>query len=186
MISYPQTSRHTQCMADPRYPVGAFTPVPRALTEREREDRIVTIEGHPARVRTIVSDLGDADLDTPYRTGGWTRRQLVHHLADSHANAVIRFRLTLTEERPTVRPYDQDAWAMLADCRSAPVESSLRLLEGLHERWTTLMRTMSGDQFARLLHHPEIGEISLDFMLQLYAWHCLHHEAHLAGARAAT
>jgi len=173
-------------MADPRYPVGAFAPIPRALTDREREDRIATIEGHAGRVRAAVSGLDDAALDAPYRSGGWTLRQLVHHLADSHANASIRFRLALTEDRPTIRPYDQEAWAELEDGRRAPVASSLRLLEGLHERWTMLLRSMSEKEFARLLHHPDIGEISLDFMLQLYAWHCLHHEAHLERGRAAT
>jgi len=173
-------------MTDPRYPIGAFTPLARPLTEHERAERIATIEGHPARLRAIVSALTDPELDAPYRSGGWTRRQLVHHLADSHANAWIRFRLALTEDRPTIRPYDQDAWAELADSRSAPVESSLRLLEALHERWTTLLRAMSEEDFARLLRHPEIGELSLDFMLQLYAWHGLHHEAHLAGVATRT
>ena len=173
-------------MADPRYPVGAFAPATRSLTAGEREARTVTIAGHPTRVRSIVAHLGDAELDTPYRSGGWTRRELVPHLAGSHAHACIRFRLALTEDRPTIRPYDQDAWAMLPDSRTAPVESSLRLLDGLHERCTALLRSMPEEEFARPLRHPEIGEISLDFMLQLYAWHCLHHEAHLAGGRAKT
>jgi hypothetical protein len=173
-------------MTDPRYPIGAFEPLARPLTEEEREARIATIEGHPARVRGLVAQLDDERLNVPYRAGGWTLRQLTHHLADSHANACIRVRLALTEDRPTIRPYDQDAWAKLPDARSAPVEGSLRALEGLHERWTTLLRSMSEDDFGRLLHHAEIGDVSLDFMLQLYAWHCAHHEAHLAGGGAAT
>lgn len=169
-------------MTDPRFPIGRFEPLGRPLEAEERHARIAAIEAHPARVRSLVGTLDDPALDRPYRDGGWTVRQLTHHLADSHANASNRFRLALTEERPTIRPYDQEAWANLPDAKSGPVEPSLRLLEGLHERWGRLMRTMEDGDFERLLHHPEMGDVSLGFMLELYAWHCGHHEAHLAGS----
>lgn len=181
MINYPQHARNEQLTTDPRYPIGRFESLGRPLDARERDTRIGAVEAHPARVRSLVGTLDDQRLDRPYREGGWTLRQLTHHLADSHANASIRFRLALTEDRPTIRPYNQDAWAELPDARRGPVEPSLRLLEGLHDRWGRLLRTMEDSDFERLLHHPEIGDVSLDFMLELYAWHCAHHEAHLAA-----
>jgi hypothetical protein len=169
---------------DTRYPIGRLEPLRRPLDAQERDVRIDAIEAHPARVRSLVGTLDGRALDRPYRAGGWTFRQLTHHLADSHANASIRFRLALTEVRPTIRPYDQDAWAELPDARQGPVEPSLLLLEGIHDRWCQLLRTMEDRDFERLLRHPEIGDVSLDFMLELYAWHCAHHEAHLAAGSA--
>ncbi|MEX2466868.1 MAG: putative metal-dependent hydrolase [Gemmatimonadota bacterium] len=173
-------------MTDPRYPIGAFEPVGRPLSEQERNTRIDTIAMHPERVRERVEGLDDDRLDTPYRSGGWTLRQLTHHLADSHMNAYIRFRLALTEEQPTIQPYDQDGWARLTDAERAPVEPSLRILDGLHERWATLLRALDHDDFQKLMRHPEIGDVSLDFMLDLYAWHCAHHEAHLGTGSMVT
>ena len=168
---------------DRRYPIGRFEPMGRGLTNEERRQRIGALAAHPGHVRTVVQDLSDAQLDTAYREGGWTLRQLTHHLADSHLNAYCRFRLALTEEHPTIRPYDQDAWAELADAKSGSVGHSLMLLEGLHARWVQLLDAMRAEDFARSLRHPEIGDVDLDFMLELYAWHCAHHEAHLVGAR---
>ncbi len=168
---------------DPRYPVGPFEARGRPLSAAERAERIGVLEAHPARVRSHVADLSAAQLDTAYREGGWTVRQLTHHLADSHLNAYCRFRLALTEDHPTIRPYDQDAWARLADAREAPVEGSLELLDSLHGRWVMLLRSMEPEDFARRLRHPEIGDVTLDDMLDSYAWHCAHHEAHLSGAR---
>ena len=168
---------------DPRYPVGPFEGLACPLTTGERADRMDVLEAHPARVRSLVVDLSGAQLDAPYREGGWTLRQLTHHLADSHLNAYCRFRLALTEDHPTIRPYDQDAWARLVDAREAPVEGSLELLESLHGRWVLLLRSMEPGDFARTLRHPEIGDVTLDYMLDSYAWHCAHHEAHLSGAR---
>lgn len=174
----------TRSMApDPRYPVGPFERPGRPLDAGERVERVAVLEGHPRRVRSHVADLDDAQLDTPYRDGGWTVRQLTHHLADSHLNAYCRFRLALTEDHPTIRPYDQDGWAGLADATEAPVELSLQLLESLHARWVLLLRSMSAEDFGRALRHPEIGDVTLDYMLASYAWHCAHHEAHLAGVR---
>jgi uncharacterized damage-inducible protein DinB len=169
-------------MNDPRYPIGRFVARDRTSTAEERETAARVLEGHPARVRAIVADLPDDRLDASYRDGGWSVRQLVHHLADSHLNAYTRFRLALTEEHPTIRPYDQDRWAELPDARSAPVEESLALLEGLHGRWVRLLRALGPEDFRRPLRHPEIGDVTLDFLLEMYAWHARHHEAHLAAA----
>jgi hypothetical protein len=171
-------------MTDPRYPVGPFAPGSYPLSQADRARRIETIARHPERVRALVAGLEDHRLDTPYREGGWTLRQLTHHLADSHLNAYTRFRLALTEDHPTIRPYDQDAWARLPDARGEAVELSLRLLEGLHARWVALLLGMRAEDFERSLRHPEIGDVSLDFMLDLYAWHCEHHEAHLRVGRS--
>lgn len=169
-------------MSDPRYPIGAFASVGRPLTDVERGERIEILEAHPRRVRETVEGLEDGRLDTPYRRGGWTVRQLTHHLADSHLNAYVRFRLALTEDHPSIRPYDQDAWAHLPDARTAPVWPSLQLLEAIHTRWVMLLRAMTSDDFERALRHPEIGDVTLDYMLEQYAWHAEHHEAHLSAA----
>jgi hypothetical protein len=169
-------------MHDPRYPIGPFTSAGRSLSQAEREACIEVLAGHPARVRESVEGLPDGRLDVPYRDGGWTLRQLTHHLADSHLNAYVRFRLALTEDHPTIRPYDQDAWARLSDARAAPVAPSLQLLEAIHARWVMLLHAMTPEDFERTLRHPEIGDVTLDYMLEQYAWHAEHHEAHLSGA----
>lgn len=168
---------------DPRYPLGIFTFEPPASAD-QRADRIGLIAGTPARLRAALAGLDEAGLETPYRAGGWTIRQVAHHLPDSHLSAVFRFRLALTEESPTITPYDEARWARLADARSAPVESSVRLLEALHERWVLLLRAMAPADFARTLVHPEYPEpMSLDRMLALYAWHGPHHVAQIEQAR---
>jgi uncharacterized damage-inducible protein DinB len=167
---------------DLSYPIGKFEP-PASLAPEMRRQWIETIAAASARLRTAVEDLNDRQLDTPYRPGGWTVRQVVHHLADSHMHSYIRFRLALTEENPTIKPYDQVKWAELPDARSAPVETSIDLLESMHNRWVALMEAMSDADFARTFVHPERGQVRLDSTLAIYAWHSLHHEAHIVGLR---
>lgn len=169
-------------MDDPRYPIGKFTYDPEATGEK-RTARIAEIRGAPPALRRAVDGLSDDQLDTPYREGGWTVRQLVHHVADSHLNAYQRFRLALTEEEPTIRPYDEKRWAELPDARRAPPELSLSLLDALHRRWLLLLGEMTANDFSRTLRHPEHGVLTLDRMLQLYAWHGRHHVAHVTRLR---
>jgi uncharacterized damage-inducible protein DinB len=163
---------------DPRYPVGQFEN-PKAITPALRQAAIEEIAVAPAKIRAAVQGLSDAQLDTPYRAGGWTVRQVVHHLADSHMNAYIRWRLALTETEPTIKPYEEAAWAKLEDAAHAPVEVSLRLLEPLHERWVRMLRSVKAEEFARTFRHPDHGVRTLDWMLFLYAWHGRHHTAHI-------
>lgn len=167
---------------DLRYPIG---PADKSspLTGGERAQRIHAIAATPAQLRLAVAGLSDAQLDTPYRPGGWTVRQTVHHVADSHMNAFVRFRLGLTEDNPTIKPYDEKAWAELADMR-LPVEISLRLLDGLHERLVHLLRSQTDAAFRRQIFHPENGPMTLDAMLSLYAWHGRHHTAHVTALRS--
>jgi uncharacterized damage-inducible protein DinB len=173
----------TRMSEDLRYPIGKFVP-PVEIAERQREALISEIEILPANLRKSVAKLDDEQLDTPYRENGWTIRQLVHHLPDSHMNSYARFRLALTEDSPTIKPYREDAWANLPDARSAPVELSLNLLEALHGRWVILLRAMSEDQFTRVFEHPEVGQMSLACALALYAWHGRHHLAHIKSLRS--
>ena len=163
---------------DSRYPVGKFEKKD-VVTDQDRTAWIQDIADLPARVRAATEALPDGGLDRPYREGGWTGRQVVHHLADSHMNSFVRFRLALTEDEPTVKPYDEAKWAELVDSRSAPVELSLSLLENLHDRWVMMLASMAPEQWSRVLVHPEIGRIDLDYMLQMYAWHSRHHVAHI-------
>jgi len=167
---------------DLSYPIGKFdtkTPV----TPESRPQLIAEIAAAPARYRDAVRGLTDAQLDTPYRPGGWTVRQVVHHVADSHLNSYIRFRLALTEDSPTIKPYDQAKWAELSDAKTAPVELSLELIDGLHRRWAQLLGGFSDADFARTFRHPEMGLMRLDLALAMYAWHCRHHAAHIGNLR---
>ena len=170
-------------IADPRYPIGRFTPVTPS-TDALRRDGLEELSALPARMRAAVAGLNDAQLDTPYRPEGWTVRQVVHHVPDSHMNAYIRLKLALTEETPTIKPYDEQTWAQLADARM-PVDVSLRLLEGVHARWVVLYREMQPKHFARTFVHPEYPDAprTLDWLLQLYAWHSRHHVAHITSLR---
>ena len=170
---------------DPRYPTGRFHSVDRPLTDEERRTRVDAIEAHPANMRAAVSGLSEEQLDTPYRDGGWTVRQVVHHLVDSHVNSYVRFKLALTEDKPTIKAYDESVWAELPDAKEGPVEGSLAILDALHARWVSMLRRMTPDQFRRTLHHPEIGDITVDFLLEIYGWHCPHHEAHITQLRSA-
>jgi uncharacterized damage-inducible protein DinB len=167
---------------DLSYPIGRFE-WPESATAEMRARSIGEIQAAPAWFRAAVQGLTGQQLDTPYRPGGWTVRQVVHHVADSHLHSYIRFRLALTEDQPTIKPYDQDKWAELPDARTAPVETSLRLIESLHQRWVLLLRSMSDADFARTFLHPERGVMRLDVTLAMYAWHSRHHRAHITGLR---
>jgi uncharacterized damage-inducible protein DinB len=167
---------------DLSYPIGKFE-APAALDAGRRGEWLRQIAEAPARFREAVRGLDDAQLDTSYRPGGWTIRQVVHHMADSHVNAYIRYRLALTEDRPTIKPYDQTAWAELADARTLSVETSLAILEGVHQRWVALAESLAEANFARTFLHPERGEVRLDSNLAMYAWHGRHHAAHILGLR---
>jgi hypothetical protein len=166
---------------DLRYPIGQYDPKEASPLAQAIEQ----IAALPAQVRAAVRRVGEARLDKPYREGGWTARQVVHHLADSHINAYVRFRLALTENCPTIKTYDEKGWAELQDAKSGPVEVSLGLIDALHARWAALLRSMSPADFAREIQHPERGKLNLEQNARLYAWHCRHHVAHLeiiAGA----
>ncbi|MFZ5434197.1 MAG: YfiT family bacillithiol transferase [Calditrichota bacterium] len=169
-------------MTDPRYPIGQFS-WKGSLTPDERRTMIRAIAETPAKLRAAVVGLSEAQLDTSYRDDGWTARQVVHHVADSHLNAYVRLRLTLTEQEPIVKTWDEAAWAELIDARTAPVEISLRLIEALHERWTLLWESLNDGDFARTFKHPEYGVRSLDWLLAIYAWHGPHHAAHIELVR---
>jgi DinB superfamily len=170
-------------MDDPRYPIGRFA-YQGTQTPEQRLECIARIAAAPASLRKAASRLDDAQLDTPYRDGGWTVRQVVHHVPDSHLNAYARFRLALTEPTPTIRPYQEHLWAELSDARSAPIEVSLALLEALHRRWVMLLRSLGPADWQRRYHHPESGrEWSLDEVLAMYAWHGEHHIAHVTRLR---
>jgi len=169
-------------MTDLRYPVGQFT-WPEKVGEAERREWIGHIEETPAKLRQAVQGLSEKQLDTPYREGGWTVRQVAHHLADSHANAYIRFKLALTEDEPTIKPYEQQLWAELVDAKSAPIEVSLVLLDSLHQRWVMMLKAMKPEDYARKFRHPELGVLDLNQYLAQYAWHGRHHVAHVAGLR---
>lgn len=168
--------------ADPRYPIGRFSP-PTDFTSAARRQLIGEIAAAPAALAESVAGLDDGQLDTPYREGGWTVRQLVHHVPDSHLNAYVRFKLALTEERPTIKPYDQARWAELGEARFGAIEPSLSLLDALHRRWVALLDQLDDAQFRRTLVHPEAGVVDLNWLLSLYAWHGRHHAAHVTALR---
>jgi uncharacterized damage-inducible protein DinB len=172
----------TSTGADLRYPIGRLERKT-TLTPTERRAAIDAIAAAPAGLRAAVRGLNDAQLDTPYRPEGWTVRQLVHHVADSHMNAYTRFRLALTEDTPTIKPYDEKSWAELPDMRALPVEISLDLLDRLHERLVYMLRHTPDASYSRTLNHPENGPMSLDALLGVYAWHGRHHTAHVTALR---
>lgn len=163
-----------------RYPVGRFEAEP-SIAREERSTLVDELARLPSRLRSAVEELSEGQLDTPYRPGGWTVRQVVHHVPDSHLNSYVRFKWAVTEERPTIRTYDQVAWADLSDARSGPIGPSLDLLDALHRRWTDWLRTLSDADWQRTFVHPEMGELDLDVQLQLYAWHGRHHLAHVTS-----
>lgn len=169
-------------MADPRYPIGKFS-FPASITDADRETFINEIEQVPAKLRATVTGLSAQQLDTPYRESGWTVRQVAHHLPDSHMNAYVRYKLALTEDVPTIKPYAEDRWANLADTQSTPIEVSLVLLENLHHRWVRLLRSLGPADWKRSFRHPELGVVSLEKNLALYAWHGKHHVAHVTELR---
>jgi uncharacterized damage-inducible protein DinB len=170
-------------MSDLRYPIGQFTLDSDTFSDEQRDDYIDRIAATPAMLRDAVAGLTDQQLDTPYRPDGWTVRQVVHHLPDSHLNSYIRFKLALTEEEPTIKPYNEDRWAHLADTGRTPIEVSLALLDALHERFVTLLRSLTPEQFARTFNHPEQGIVSLNRNVAIYAWHGPHHVAQITALR---
>ena len=168
---------------DPRYPIGHFE-VPGSITTAHRDGWVGRIAAQPERLRRAVAGLTNAQLDTPYRDGGWTVRQVVHHVADSHLNAYTRLRLALTEDAPTIKPYDEARWAALEDARHMPPGPSLSLLDGLHARWTALLETLGEAEWARTFVHPALGRaMALDEAAGMYAWHGDHHAAHIESLR---
>jgi len=168
--------------ADLRYPVGKWVKQP-SVSAAECAAMIQDIASAPAALASAVKGLTDAQLDTPYRDGGWTPRQIVHHVADSHMNAYIRFKLGMTEDNPTIKPYDEKTWAETLDGRTAPVDMSLPMIDSLHRRWVQFMTSIDQADMARTVMHPERGPMKLSDLLQLYSWHGRHHTAHITGLR---
>ncbi len=168
-----------------KYPVGKFVRGTKAIAPARRAECIAAIEAFPATLRSTIAGMSDTQLDTPYRPNGWTVRQLVHHIADSHGQAPGRFKLALTEDTPTIKPYKEALWAELADARNMPIEPSLLIIAGLHARWAVVVRNMAPADFQRGFLHPEQQnrEISLAEALELYVWHGAHHLAHIAGLK---
>src|SRR6267142_7125738 len=167
---------------DLSYPIGKYEHKA-SLSPAERENAIAQIAATPKRLRDAVAGLSHQQFDTPYRPEGWTVRQVVHHVPDSHLNSYVRFKLALTEEHPTIRAYDENLWANTDDARTAPVEISLDLLEALHRRWVLILRSFEDKDFSRTFHHPELGSVSVDKNVALYAWHGRHHVAHITSLR---
>lgn len=167
---------------DLRYPIGKPKTEPQ-LTEEARRELIDRIERAPAQLRAAVEGLNDEQLDTPYRPGGWTVRQVVHHVPDSHLNAYTRCKLALTEDEPLIKVYDEGRWAELPDSRAVPIEVSLVLLETLHRRWVSLLRALPAAAFEKTWRHPEMGTLNLNQLLGIYAWHGDHHVAHVTSLR---
>ena len=170
-------------MSDLQYPVGKFV-YEGPLSEDQKQRCLDQITQTPANMRAAVKGLSEAQLDTPYRPGGWTVRQVVHHVPDSHFNSYMRFKLALTENEPTIKPYAEDRWAELADTKLTPIEVSLTLLDSLHDRWMRLLRSLQPEDWKRTFRHPELGVMNLDKTLALYAWHGRHHVAHITSLRA--
>jgi DinB superfamily len=170
-------------MTDPRYPIGKFQRQD-SYSGVDLEGFMRTLEGFPSQFRAAFSGLSATQLNTPYREGGWTLRQLAHHVPDSHLNSYTRFKLALTEDNPTIKPYDEKGWANLADS-SLPIEVSLQLLEAVHARWVVVLRSLEGGHWARTFNHPESGRLRLDTALALYDWHSRHHLGHAVNLRVA-
>ena len=169
-------------MSDLRYPIGKFN-FDGSPTEEQRKRLIDDISQAPANLRAAVKGLSDQQLDTPYRPDGWTVRQVAHHVPDSHLNAYLRFKLALTENEPTIKPYAEHRWAQLADTQTTPVEVSLTMLDSLHDRWVRLLSSLKPEDWKRSFRHPELGPVSLEKNLALYAWHGRHHVAHITSLR---
>jgi uncharacterized damage-inducible protein DinB len=169
-------------MSDSRYPIGKFH-YDGPPSEEQMRAFLDEIAQTPANLRSVVKGLSDAQLDTPYRDGGWTVRQVVHHVPDSHMNSYVRFKLALTEDDPTIKPYAEDRWAELADTKSTPIEVSLTLLDSLHDRWVRLLRSLHADDWKKTFRHPALGPMTLEKTLALYAWHGKHHVAHITELR---
>jgi hypothetical protein len=185
LLSESSVKKHSHLetkMSDLRYPIGKFH-FDGPPTEQQRKKFIDDISQAPANLRAALKGLSDQQLDTPYRPDGWTVRQVAHHVPDSHLNAYVRFKLALTEPEPTIKPYAEDLWAQLPDTQATPVDVSLTLLESLHNRWVRLLRSLEPEDWKRSFRHPELGLVSLEKNLALYAWHGRHHVAHVTSLR---
>jgi uncharacterized damage-inducible protein DinB len=169
-------------MNDLSYPIGKFH-FEGPLTAAQKEKALDDISSTPAHLRAAVAGLSAEQLDTSYRPGGWTVRQVVHHVPDSHMNSYVRFKLALTEDDPTIKPYAEDRWAELADTKATPIEVSLTMLDSLHERWVRLLRSLNASDWQRTFRHPQLGPVSLEKNLALYAWHGRHHVSHITALR---
>ena len=166
---------------DPRYPIGKYEPKP--YSQQQKEQWLNDLKFSPTDLEMAITNLDEFQLDTPYREGGWTVKQLVHHVADSHANAYIRFKLGLTEDNPPVKPYNEKEWALLNDVQTVPINVSLTWLHAMHQRWVASIRDLTDEQWQRTVLHPQHNEISLWFLLGMYAWHGKHHTAHITTLR---
>ncbi len=167
---------------DPRYPIGKYEPLP--FSVKQKEAWLLDIKFLPEELEKAIQNLDAGQLETPYRDGGWTVNQLVHHVADSHLNAYTRFKLGLTENNPTIKPYEEKEWAKLADVNLVPVNVSITLLHALHQRWYAAIKDLRDEQWQRAVVHPEHGkELSLWYLLGMYAWHGRHHTAHITSLR---
>ena len=162
-----------------RYPVGRFARVTGPLDRAARRAHIDTIEQMPALFRSLVAGKSDAELDTPYRPGGWTVRQVVHHVPDSHMNAYLRMKFAMTEDAPAIKVYEESRWAELPEAKTGPTDMSLALLDGLHRRWVMFMRLLTDADCARVYVHPELGRVTIDEAIALYEWHARHHAGHI-------
>ncbi|HTR80415.1 MAG TPA: putative metal-dependent hydrolase [Bacteroidota bacterium] len=169
-------------MSDLRYPIGKFQPKEH-IDDAARQEAIRHIAETPSNLKAAIKGLTEQQINTPYRDGGWTIRQVVHHLPDSHLNSYVRMRLALTENEPTIKPYEERLWAELYDAKNAPVAPSVQMLESLHERWVMLLRSLGPTDFSRTFRHPENGVRNIDWLLQLYSWHGRHHVAHITSLR---
>jgi uncharacterized damage-inducible protein DinB len=169
-------------MSDLRYPIGKFS-YSGPPSDEQKQQFLSDVEQTPTRLRAALRGLSDQQLDTPYRDGGWTLRQLAHHVPDSHMNSYIRFKLALTEDDPTIKPYKENIWAELPEAKHAPIEVSMALLDSLHQRWLLMLNKLTAAEWKRTFRHPELGSMSLEKNLALYAWHGRHHTAHVTALR---
>jgi hypothetical protein len=177
------THEEKRIMSDLSFPIGKFH-YSGSLTDEQKRQAIESVAATPANLRAAVNGLSGAQLETPYRPGGWTVRQVVHHVPDSHLNAYVRFKLALTEDEPTIKPYEQQLWAELADTKETPIEVSLTMVDVLHDRWVRLLRSLNTRDWQRTFRHPELGVMNLEKTLGLYSWHGQHHVAHITALRA--
>lgn len=170
-------------LQDKKFPIGEFQE-PKTNCDIELDSHIQVIKNFPGKLKNLIENFSEEQLDTRYREGGWTVKQLINHLADSHGNSFFRFKLALTEDNPTIKPYDEAKWAELQDSRNTSEKSAMRMIKGIHQRWAVLLKSLTNKQFERTFHHPEKEkDYNLRYYLALYAWHCNHHFAHIENLK---